>query len=241
MRDFGLISTTVWQSERFSALEALDTRLAYLWLHTSAKTCAGVMRVGPAHLFEEVDFVDSLDRAVQVFSEMSEAELIDWIRPYVVIKKYLSFNPVKSYKHAIGAFKEVLAMPDCTEKTALVCELQKQKGAMDLANWRNKAGDPHDVMFDIYGHLSEHSDPIDTLSEPILNPSGISRSKNRKEKGERRSGAEDRDQVVEAAGQSLSGNVEGLRKGEDVEDNSQQGPSESLKRSALVVEMREAG
>jgi hypothetical protein len=189
MRPFGMISTSIWQSVRFCELKANDARLAYLWLHTSAKTCAGALRIGPAHLLEEVDFVETLERANEIFAELQKAELIAWNRPYVVIAKYLSFNPVKTYRHAIGAFKEALSLPDGEMKSNLMHELQRHEGAKELARWRNKSGDPHDVMFSIHHFLEVHdANPSEPPSDPIRIPSGKMRTENEKEKGELRTG-----------------------------------------------------
>ncbi|MFY0691325.1 MAG: hypothetical protein JXR14_05305 [Paracoccaceae bacterium] len=184
LRPFGLISTTIWQSEKFTGLKALDTRLAYIWLHTSAKTCAGVLRVGPAHLFEEVDFVETLDRASEIFEEMEAAKIIKWQRPYVVITNFLAFNNVKSYRHAIGAFSEVLAMPESEAKTQLIKELQQQPGSRDLSKWRNKNDDPHPVLFQISEYFSDNLNPSGTVQEESLKPSAKKRRKNTNEKRE---------------------------------------------------------
>ncbi|MDA8585563.1 hypothetical protein N9L47_04740 [Rhodobacteraceae bacterium] len=234
MRNFGLISTTVWQSERFASLASLDARLAYIWLHTSAKTCAGVLRIGPAHLLEEVDFVTTLERASAIFTELADAGLISWIRPYVMIQKYLSFNSVKSYKHAIGAFKEVLAMPDCEAKASLLHELQKHKGAIDLAAWRNKSGEPHDVLFDIYSYLSDHPDTLDTPSKPYGNPSGISTNEIKKENAERKTlGDPEIPEDIPALSQARAS--EALRSEADPKGSAQVLPLEATKRSALAM------
>ena len=224
LRDFGLISTTLWQSECFTSIDALDARLAYIWLHTGQKTCAGVMRIGPAHLFEEVDFVGNLERASEIFCELSDADLISWQRPYTIIKRFLRHNPVTSYRHAIGAFKEVLAMPDCDAKTELMRELQKHKGAIDLAAWRSKSGEPHDVLFDVHQYLTEQINPIDTPSEPLGNPSGISTSKNIKEKGEGRTAGSDVFPIFQPGSQDQPPDV----------PRNEQGPTEATRNSRLA-------
>jgi hypothetical protein len=197
LRPFGMISTSLWQSEKFQTVKNLDTRLAYIWLHTSQKTCAGVLRIGAAHLYEEIDFVESIEDAEDIFLQLSNAGLIEWCKPYVIIGNYLRFNPVKSYRHAIGAFNEVLALPDGEPKQKLFALLQKQKGARDLAKWRDKAGEPHRVIFamndyivgledevDFDGNNQDCLNPSETPYEPLMNPSGKSRSKSINEKGE---------------------------------------------------------
>ena len=241
LRPFGLISTTVWQSERFTNLNSLDTRLAYLWLHTSAKTCAGVLRIGPAHLLEEVDYVPTLERASEIFTELVNARLIQWVRPFVVIQNYSRFNPVKSYRHAIGAFKEALALPDSDAKHAVICELKRQPGAMDLAKWRNKAGEPHEVLFAIEAYLNaDNLNPSETPNEPIGNPSGINRSRNINEKGEGRTPPESDFPYSPAPNDAQAETADLPRNGEIPEGSSFAKPTDATKRSALVVNMREA-
>ncbi len=224
LRRFGLLATSIWQSDRFTSLEHLDARLAYLWLHTSAKTSAGAMRTGPAHLFEEVDFIESLERASDIFEELVEAKLIHWQRPYVIINKYLSHNPVKSYRHAIGAFKEALALPNCEAKSGLISELQKQSGAMDLASWQDKNGQPHPVLFDICAYLHERSDPSDTPPEPFGNPSGKIYKENENEKGER---------ITSPGTEFLQDGTPDRTQSSDSQRRPE-GPTEELKRSRLA-------
>lgn len=191
MRAFGLISTTVWQSKKFNALSSDQARLCYIWLHTSAKTCAGVMRVGPAHLLEEVESVTTLEQANEIFKDFERVGIVRWLRPYLVLVGYLQFNPVRTYKHAIGAFKEALALPDCETKHELVDQLKRQSGAMALAKWRSKNGEPHEVLFAIEAYLSSKNTksdtkltPLDGVSNPSEYPSGKSKNTNVKEKGE---------------------------------------------------------
>jgi hypothetical protein len=192
-----MISTSLWQSEKFQTVKNLDTRLAYIWLHTSQKTCAGVLRIGAAHLYEEVDFVESIEDAEDIFLQLSNAGLIEWCKPYVIIGNFLRFNPVNTYRHAIGAFNEVLALPDGEPKKKLFSALIKTKGARDLAEWRDKKSEPHKVIFAIHEYTSalgedeasksENNDILscsETPHEPLMNPSGKSRNININEKGE---------------------------------------------------------
>lgn len=192
LRSFGMISTSIWQSEKFTKLKSRESQLAYLWLHSSAKTCSGVLRAGPAHLFEECNFVDSLELGNEIFLELHSVEMINHMRPYAVITDYLRFNPVKSFRHAIGAFKEVLALPDCEAKAELFMELQKHKGSRDLVAWRDKDGNCHDILVEIMTYLETISDgfehvepfasPLQCPSEGVGNPSGKIKNTKKKEK-----------------------------------------------------------
>ncbi len=189
LRPFGLISTTIWQSEKFNQLATDQARLGYIWLHTSAKTCAGVLRVGPATLFEEFPQFQTLEQANDVFRDFQRVGLIHWFRPYVVLNGYLRFNPVRTCKHAIAAFREALALPDCDAKLDLIRQLRLQPGAPKLVEWRSKDGEAHDVLHALNAYLMAHMTdgdaavyPLDRVSDGIGYPSGKSKNTNIKEK-----------------------------------------------------------
>ncbi len=185
-----MISSKIWTSEKFLSLENLRDRMAYIWLHCSQKTSAGVLRLGPAHMADELDFVGDIANAEEVFEALERAGLIVRQKPFVTIVNFLRFNPVKTYRHAISAWKEVLLLPDSEIKRQTYAELRGAKGTLDLIAWRNKDGQPHEVIFEmerlasqIEGWESEampsepdiHSDatanPSDTPNGPISIPS----------------------------------------------------------------------
>lgn len=167
LREFGLIRSTIWQSERFCSLERLEAQLAYFWLHTGQKTCAGVLRLGPAHMADELNFLSDVPAATRVLDELEGVGLIVRVKPFVVITQFLKATPVKSYRHAIAAFRECFSLPDCEVKRVLFKELQHQKGAIDLTVWRNKQNEPHAVLFDIHAYAEQL---VDQVPEPLLNP-----------------------------------------------------------------------
>lgn len=261
LRPFGMIGTSLWQSAKFQGIKSLEARLAYIWLHTSQKTCAGVLRIGAAHLVEEVDFIESMDHAKSTYHELSDAGLIEWCKPYVIIHNFLRFNPIKSYRHAIGAFNEVLVLPDGEAKERLFKALQKQKGAVDLLNWRDKAGEPHRVIFAINDFLAGLEDrivkletefakldneaiivdcvnPSEAPHEPLTTPSGKSRSKSINEKVESRTPAlpEKTPKAPSIPNQELK--VTEFRTGRDTAKRSTTHASESAKKSALAMGCR---
>lgn len=191
-RAFGMIRTKIWQSERFTSVAAADARLAYFWMHTSYKTSAGVLRIGPYHLLEEVDLVQDLARAEAIFEELAKADLIVVHRPFVVITKFLKANPVKSWKHAVGALGDILELPEGELRNALMDELIQHVGTRQLVDWRDKSGEPHPLVHVINAYLLEkdedwselYPNPSNSLYEG--NGSGFSKKENNKEKKEHR-------------------------------------------------------
>jgi len=191
-RPFGIIKTSIWQSERFLSVVSLDARLAYFWMHTSYKTCAGVLRIGPYHLLAEVDFVQDIERAEVIFSELEAAGLIVVLRPFVVITKFLEANPAKNWRHAVGAIGDILELPEGELRDALLDEARRHEGTLKLVKWRDKNGEPHPLVNVINAHLLEQ---FDNQSEQLPNPShthsegfgmGTSKKENKKKKEELR-------------------------------------------------------
>ncbi len=240
LRSFGMISTTLWQSDKFLKLQDPIERLVYIWLHTSQKTCAGALRVGPAHAYEELDFIKNLEHAEEVFQKLNDVKLIVWFKPYIIIENYLQFNPVKTSRHAIGAFKEVLGLPSCEGKEKLFTALCKQKGTHSLKFWRDKDDEPHEVMHGINSYLetlngaeslSDDIDmtPLEPPYDPIVTPSGKSKNKTKKDKLEMKTsptsavedGTDESDQVSTEAAQGT-------------EEKHLKGATEAAKSSPLV-------
>jgi hypothetical protein len=191
-RPFGMIRSGIWQSERFRSVASDDARLAYFWMHTSYKTCAGVLRIGPYHLLAEVDFVKGIERAEAIFNELEGAGLIIVLRHFVVIAKFLEANPVKSWMHAAGAIGDILELPEGELRGALFEEVIRHEGTRKLLVWRDKNGDPHPLVHVINAHRFEQ---IDNQSEELPNPShdqsegfgmGTSKKENKKKKEELR-------------------------------------------------------
>jgi len=99
-RPFGMIRSGIWQSERFMSVASNDARLAYFWMHTSYKTCAGVLRIGPYHLLAEVDFVQDIARAEEIFNELEAAGLIVVLHP---------FEPPRFYRRPLSSSQATLS------------------------------------------------------------------------------------------------------------------------------------
>ena len=228
-RRFGLLLTSIWQSEKFLSLTDPNDRLAYIWLHTSLKTSAGVLRVGPASLVDEVDFLNTLEEGLETLERLRAAGLIIWMKPFVIICKYVSANPPESWQHAVGALNEVLSLPKCTEKGEMLVRLRDTNGYRKLVKRGEKIGEPHKSVMRAHEYSAEcdkyhssdmasprddtHSitrfDPTDTLSKPLQNPfDGVSievkeKNKNRTSEEEKKEGPK-----LETLASSLGGGIE---------------------------------
>jgi len=191
-RPFGMIRSGIWQSERFMSVASNDARLAYFWMHTSYKTCAGVLRIGPYHLLAEVDFVQDIARAEEIFNELEAAGLIVVLHPFVVITKFLEANPVTSWRHAVGAISDILELPEGELKDALLDEVLRHEGTRKLVAWRDKNGEPHPLVHVINAHLIEQNgNQFEDLPNPSQTHSdvfgmGTSKKENEKQKEELR-------------------------------------------------------
>lgn len=130
MRDFGKISTTIWNSEKFRSLPTDDGRLLYFYLHT----CPHVNSVGCFVLREGYATADlgwSVERYRNSIETLSHTHLIcrDKVSETVLIEGFFRFNAFANPKHAKGAIKIALGLPDSPVKLRLFIEIQSLKHA----------------------------------------------------------------------------------------------------------------
>src|SRR6056297_1263060 len=130
MRDFGKISTTIWNSEKFRRLPTDDARLLYFYLHT----CPHVNSVGCFVLREGYATADlgwSVERYRNSIETLSHNHLIshDKNSEMVLIEGFFRFNAFTNPKHAKGAMKIALGLPDSPIKLRLFMEIQHLKHA----------------------------------------------------------------------------------------------------------------
>ena len=131
MRDYAKISTTLWRSKKFRSVTD-EARLFYLYLHT----CSHVNSVGCFILpmgYIKADLGWNEDAINKAIDSLSKAYLIgfDHSEEIVRIVDYNKHDPFTNPKHAMGAIKIALSIPDCEEKTILLRELLQDKYAAD--------------------------------------------------------------------------------------------------------------
>lgn len=126
MRDYGKISTSIWNSQKFRALPDGDSRLLYFYLHT----CPHVNSVGCFVLrdgYAAEDLGWDVERYRRGIETLSKALLIQFEpnEKLVRITNFLRFDPFSNINHAKGAVKLALGLPDCGVKLLLLHEIQK--------------------------------------------------------------------------------------------------------------------
>lgn len=132
MRDYGKISTTIWNSQKFCSLPTDDTRLLYFYLHT----CPHVNSVGCFVLrsgYAAEDLQWETERYQEALDSLSKANLVrvDRAERLVKIVNFLAFDPFTNAKHAKGAIKIALSLPDCQIKLLLLQEIAGSRHVND--------------------------------------------------------------------------------------------------------------
>ncbi|MTI10204.1 hypothetical protein [Curvivirga aplysinae] len=133
MRDYGKINTTIWQSKRFLSLADDKARLFYLYLHTSTHTNSiGCYRLQIGYAMADLGWAET--EVLKAIDSLCKALLIEWNKDESILKiaKFLEKSPTTNKKHAIGAVKLALALPDCDLKANVIKDLKADKYACDL-------------------------------------------------------------------------------------------------------------
>lgn len=159
MRDFSKIVTSIWGSKRFRSLpEGSDSQLLYFYFHT----CKHVTSIGCYELPVEYIRADmkphqsywSDTRIHTCIEALRKAGLIEYNydEEVLFIYDFLEKSPLQNPKHAVGAAKLALALPNCFEKYLVLKDL--------MADPRMK--DREELQDFINANLSQFDTSIDT-------------------------------------------------------------------------------
>lgn len=157
-RDYGKISTSIWNSRKFRSLKSIEARHVYLYLHT----CPHVNSTGCFVLPEGYAMADlGMDQTAyrQAVDSLCTALLIacDHSENLVRIIDFLTHDPFTNPSHASGAIRLVSKLPDCEQKTLLF---------NDIATRRYAENNP-----DLQHYFDALSTPCrDPLPEPLPEP-----------------------------------------------------------------------
>ena len=137
MRDYGKISTSIWNSRKFASIGDSD-RLLYLYLHT----CPHVNSVGCFVLksgYATADMGWSEEAYRKGIETLSDAGLIGFEASENLIRlvNFARFDPFTNVNHAKGAIKIALALPDCDQKLLLLKDISALKFASNDADIRS--------------------------------------------------------------------------------------------------------
>lgn len=156
MRDYAKISCTIWGSRKFRSLPSDELRLLYLYLHTSQHVNSVgcyVLRAGYALADLGWDECDTGSiRYRNGIHALQDAGLIgyDPQENLVRIVDYLRHDPFCNSKHASGAIKIALKLPDCPQRERLLAEIAAQPHAkavlkqysLDTVSGPNRSPEP---------------------------------------------------------------------------------------------------
>ena len=138
MRDYAKISCTLWGSRKFRTLPSDELRLLYLYLHTSQHVNSVgcyVLRTGYALADLGWDECDTGSiRYRNGIIALQNAGLIGYEPQENLIRivDYLRHDPFCNAKHASGAIKIALKLPDCPQRQRLLIEIAAQPHAKSV-------------------------------------------------------------------------------------------------------------
>lgn len=161
MRDYGKVSTSIWNSQKFSKVSD-DARLLYLYLHT----CPHVNSVGCFVLkdgYATADLGWDAKRYLKAMHTLCDAFLTAFDRDESLVRivNFLKFDPFTNPKHAQGAAKLAISLPDSTEKLNVL---------RDMAECKH--GDKLDILASEIDRLSKgYRNPEPEPEPDILSPS----------------------------------------------------------------------
>lgn len=124
MRQFGIISSSIWRSKRFRQLHNDLARLVYLYLHTTTHgNSAGAFVLPPEMAALELKVPAEGVRAA--FVNLAEARLIryDPEEELIQIINFFRFNAISSRKHLQGPVRIIQALPYSPVRDCAACDL----------------------------------------------------------------------------------------------------------------------
>ncbi|WP_419797264.1 MAG: hypothetical protein ACNI26_13140 [Terasakiella sp.] len=133
-RDFGKVATGLWRSKKFKKLgDNSDAKLLYIYILTNSNgNSIGCYELPTGYIMADLRWDDS--RIDSAMIALSKALLIDWNEDEEVVSivNFLTKSPITNKKHAIGAFKTALNLPECNQKHLIINEIVKDKYASEL-------------------------------------------------------------------------------------------------------------
>lgn len=120
---FGLISKSIWHSEKFRALGCPIAKLVYHYLHTNEhRNSAGVYVLKRGYAAYDLDLsLEDYDRAID---RAIDRGLIAYDKKHeiVLIFEFFRFNPATNHKHAAGIRKCIERLPDSEIKEKAIIQ-----------------------------------------------------------------------------------------------------------------------
>lgn len=124
MRQFGIISSSIWRSRRFRQLTTDAARLTYLYLHTTTHgNSAGAFVMPPEMAALEMKVPS--DKIQDAFMELAASRLIryDPDEELIQIANFFKFNSISSRKHLQGPVRIIRSLPKSPVRDCAACDL----------------------------------------------------------------------------------------------------------------------
>lgn len=124
MRQFGIISSSIWRSRRFRQLSSHAARLVYLYLHTTTHGNSAGAFVLPAEM-AALEMKLPPDEVRAAYHELAAVRLVryDPEEELLQIVNFFRFNAIASRKHLQGPMRIVMALPRSPVRDCAACDL----------------------------------------------------------------------------------------------------------------------
>lgn len=134
MRDYGKVSTSLWNSRKFGALDDA-ARLLYLYLHTCPHVnSAGCFVMKEGYAITDLGWDAKAYRKAMQSLSIGGLVGFDSLEEVVRLINFLTFDPFTNPKHATGAIKIAISLPDCEQKLLCLKDLAENKFAAKSEN-----------------------------------------------------------------------------------------------------------
>ena len=173
MRDYSKVSTSIWNSRKFTKLSG-NGKLLYLYF----LTCPFVNSVG-CFVIKELYALADLDWQPKTYKkaleEISSFDLVklEPLENLVRIVNFLEFEQFSNPKHAAGSLKIALNLPDCAEKYHLLKNIIETGKFLEKASNYSELESAIDTLYEAYGNPDTEPKP-DT--DPDTKPSAKAES-----------------------------------------------------------------
>lgn len=174
VRDYAKISTSIWRSKKFRALQLNDrAKLLYFYFHT----CAQVNSTGCFPLpigYVVADLGWGVNQVLEAIETLSQGYLIQWNANEEVVRiiGFLEHDPATNPKHGAAIARVAKELPDCDEKLAVIKDLLENKHCANFAELLEE----RDRLSKAYGKGTETPIPYPSPLSPVPTPKSSLRS-----------------------------------------------------------------
>jgi hypothetical protein len=115
-----MIESSIWEDEKFCAL-SVEAKLLFIYLFSSPhRNMVGLYRLTIKYISSDTGFNES--KILELMKELISNGMVSYLGDYVLVKKFLKYNPLNNEKQAKGAIKRLSDMKLGSVNPALVNE-----------------------------------------------------------------------------------------------------------------------